>query len=231
MTRVSIPVTALGGSVPMQHCVDAFVTLSRIPEAFPPILSLRLACVPTAAYRTERHCFSLSSPSQRRAKLPPAQRIPTTKTRTLAYETTATSTSTPTPTTSYQSSSSFAPEFTTAEASARAISSSAVPWCLREHVSYERLSGYKVADMLAGQRTLSLPEPTQPEPPSTAEECYMRCLDDDRCRGYSVNHVRQVCTLTWFDVANKSDYLLADPNWSFHRKICLPGEYGGRHVL
>ncbi|KAL1469340.1 hypothetical protein MTO96_005037 [Rhipicephalus appendiculatus] len=122
------------------------------------------------------------------------------------------------------SSSPFAPEFTTAEASARAITSSAsaVPWCLREHVSYERLSGYKVADMLAGQRTI--PEPTQPAPPSTAEECYLRCLDDDRCRGYSVNHVRQVCALTWFDVANKSDYLLADPNWSFHRKICLPGE-------
>ncbi|CAN7937078.1 unnamed protein product, partial [Ixodes hexagonus] len=95
--------------------------------------------------------------------------------------------------------------------------------CSKEHISYERLSGYKVADLLGGGRA----SPTKP--PSSAEDCYVRCLDDDRCRGYSVNHVRQACALTWFDVANRSDYLLPDPNWSFHRKICLPEGQCVRH--
>lgn len=95
--------------------------------------------------------------------------------------------------------------------------------CSKEHISYERLSGYKVADLLGGGRT----SPTKP--PSSAEDCYVRCLDDDRCRGYSVNHVRQACALTWFDVANRSDYLLPDSNWSFHRKICLPERPCVRH--
>lgn len=85
--------------------------------------------------------------------------------------------------------------------------------CSREHTSYERISGFKVADLIGG--------PKAPKPQTSAEDCYKRCLEDDRCRGYSVNHLRQACALTWFDVANRSDYLLPDPNWSFHRKICL----------
>lgn len=99
--------------------------------------------------------------------------------------------------------------------------STAPPPCAREQISYERLSGYKVADLLGGI------SPTKP--PSSAEDCYLRCVDDDRCRGYSVSHVRQACALTWFDVANRSDYLLPDQNWSFHRKICLPERPCIRH--
>ncbi|KAH8035804.1 hypothetical protein HPB51_008631 [Rhipicephalus microplus] len=197
-----------------------------------PVLMFLLLDVLTTATTGQDVPFTTATPTPTTTLTTAASStdVPTT-TRTLASQTAVTlTTSTTTPTTYQSSSSPFAPEFTTAEASPRAITSeSAVPWCLREHVSYERLSGYKVADMLAGQRTL--PEPTQPAPPSTAEECYLRCLDDDRCRGYSVNHVRQVCALTWFDVANRSDYLLADPNWSFHRKICLPGEYATKMWL
>ncbi|KAK8783862.1 hypothetical protein V5799_009773, partial [Amblyomma americanum] len=174
---------------------------------------------------------------------------------TTARASTSQPTATVTTTTRYEAWSSSTPASTTSEAptsvattsvstsapasesaSGRAVVVSALsepappqPWCLREHVSYERLSGYKVADLQAAQRTLTSAAPTQPPPPSTAEECYLRCLDDDRCRGYSVNHVRQVCALTWFDVANRSDYLLPDPNWSFHRKICLPERPCLRH--
>nr|XP_037287967.1 uncharacterized protein LOC119180929 [Rhipicephalus microplus] len=204
--------------------------MTRLEMSRLPVLMFLLLDVLTTATTGQDVPFTTATPTPTTTLTTAASStdVPTT-TRTLASQTAVTlTTSTTTPTTYQSSSSPFAPEFTTAEASPRAITSeSAVPWCLREHVSYERLSGYKVADMLAGQRTL--PEPTQPAPPSTAEECYLRCLDDDRCRGYSVNHVRQVCALTWFDVANRSDYLLADPNWSFHRKICLPERPCLRH--
>lgn len=165
--------------------------------------------------------------------------IPTTaKTLTTQLPTTTTlittthEATTPPPSSSFPTPSASSTSQESVEARAIAAGSSpSAPWCPREHVSYERLSGYKVADLLAGQqRTLSSSAaPTQPPPPSTAEECYLRCLDDDRCRGYSVNHVRQVCALTWFDVASRSDYLLPDPNWSFHRKICLPERPCLRH--
>lgn len=165
--------------------------------------------------------------------------IPTTaKTLTTQLPTTTTlittthEATTPPPSSSFPAPSASSTSQESVEARAIAAGSSpSAPWCPREHVSYERLSGYKVADLLAGQqRTLSSSAaPTQPPPPSTAEECYLRCLDDDRCRGYSVNHVRQVCALTWFDVASRSDYLLPDPNWSFHRKICLPERPCLRH--
>ncbi|GFY77913.1 apple domain-containing protein [Trichonephila inaurata madagascariensis] len=93
--------------------------------------------------------------------------------------------------------------------------------CSSGRVTFERTPGIQLPnnelDQFGPVEFLSKTAPTA---------CYRKCLEDDYCEGYFIDHVDQKCVL--LRKGSQSEPLEGplqhSSAWSYHRKICLGGK-------